>query len=96
MPNIPILIENTNQIIDFIEGLPLLQDEGLMIMLNQLRQLNVIAHQIQELNLLGNNLGYFIRYFRFRMGHIFANRIQELQTTIINQIGVTLVRGFHN
>jgi hypothetical protein len=28
------------------------------------------------------------------MGNIFASRIHELQTAIINQIGIALMRGF--
>lgn len=58
-------------------------------MLNQLRQLNAISTQVRELNGLGRNLG-------FRMGVVFAQRIQELQNVIMNQIGVVLIRNFHN
>jgi hypothetical protein len=29
------------------------------------------------------------------MGNVFASRIHQLQTTIVNQIGITLIRGFN-
>ena len=51
------LVNNTTQIIDFIEGLGF-QDETLDVMVAQLRQLNAIATQVRELNGLGRNLGY--------------------------------------
>ena len=65
-------------------------------MVGQLRQLNTIAIQVNELNTLGTNLGYTIIQYRFQMGQIFASRIHELQSAIIQQIGVALTRGFHH
>lgn len=56
-------------------------------MIAQLEQLNLIAEQIAQLNQIGRSLA-------IRMGNIFASRIHELQTAIINQIGIALMRGF--
>lgn len=56
---IEFLVENTNQIIEFINALGF-QDEALSTMVAQLQQLNTIASQIHELNGLGRNLGYIV------------------------------------
>lgn len=83
------MIVNSNSIIEFIRNNPIMsQDETLSLMVVQLQQLNVIADQISELNTIGRSLA-------FRVGNVFAARIHELQTAIINQIGIALIRGFN-
>jgi len=53
-------------------------------MIEQLRQLNIIATQVNDIGRLGVNA---------EMGMIFANRIRELQSGLINQIGQAILNS---
>ena len=94
--NLSSLIANTQDIINFITRLNLLnRAPAFQLMVDQLTQLNTIAQQVQELGQLGNTFGYlFFYYQRYSLVNVFGTRIRELQTTIINQVGQALILSF--
>lgn len=89
------MVINTDEITTLTNRLEHLRNnETIQVMIEQLRQLNIIANQVNQIAQLGVNAEYLPTYCR--MGVVFANRIRELQTGLINQIGQAVLNSLSN